>query len=640
MDRVNSLLTDGHHDTGGDSGLFEDTQGPLVLGSWGRRMSKRYVAETDYRIERAGKQRHTVIYDGIMESAGEPNQESIGVDTAGLSASGGGQINRRKSMLNSMRLFKTKAISEGDQIMGAPEPKSLATIKAKPVHDEGGCCMGRLSKFTEHTTTSPGENEMDEQEEALKLVQEQRQLSEPTDLFKVLMLGEKQDTDVSRSASMSSPTKAPLGRTLSKLLFNPPKKLTIAGPRVLGLRLSPEKDKSPGDTKPVPILARSPSVHVGGTRFEMISPPPRAFRSPLLTIVQPPKSIPPQSASKNFSTLPQKLTEFYLLLCLPKKLRKKIFALVIVAKHEILVCTCGFCSFTNGCKQPAVTQVSQQLRREALPIFYGENKFVFRGSYSWQDNGKVPVWLRAMSQPTRDLIRHIEVCTADTANAVCMMAMMGFRMSHRLTKLQSSNLGMALNSGKICMTFAAKCPPAEEVDEEFPVAVAEKKVSEEAVEEFQLPTIRKVSSIHLWDCEGNVAESWKIGVPEEPEAKKSFELLNEVDDSTSLCSSVCTVGTSILDLSAVEEDILARGDVARSARKRVAVTQQDSEEVLVKKKARLSKEIDGQIEELDSIGNLIFREDDDFTEPCAEVRSKQRYSVGMDIVRASSGSFA
>ena len=221
---------------------------------------------------------------------------------------------------------------------------------------------------------------------------------------------------------------------------------------------------------------------------------------------------------------------------------------------------------------------------------------MLRGTYSWHNNSKAPAWLRVMSQSTRDLIRHIEVCTADLASAVCMMAVMGFRMLHQLPKRQRLNLGTALDGGTIWMTFSAACPLAEESEDE--------PVPDIAVKSLELPSLRKVSSIRLWDCEGNIADSWDVEAREQPTVKKSLELLDEMDNNDSLCSSICTVGTSVLDLCTVGEEVLARGDVAKSTRRRTLIQQQVPDKARDGKRKRISQEIDDYLEELDGLGGL------------------------------------
>ncbi|KAI9714822.1 MAG: hypothetical protein M1820_000111 [Bogoriella megaspora] len=61
--------------------------------------------------------------------------------------------------------------------------------------------------------------------------------------------------------------------------------------------------------------------------------------------------------------------------------------------------------------QPAITRTSRQLRREALPIFYGKN--IFRDE-DWDRTGSpfesdFVIWLDRIGKQNRQLLRHIEL---------------------------------------------------------------------------------------------------------------------------------------------------------------------------------------------------------------------------------------
>ena len=348
MNETNISSANGHDNS--DSGLIDSTQGLLAVGSWGRRLNKRYVAEAEYRDGCVSKQRDIGVYDGIQEVAGEMDDEPMGITTTITGAASGKQVQRRKSILNNMGMFKARGISKEGQSMRAPEAQILEVIEAKPGHEGGGKKSRRVSKFIEHTTTVAGDTKSDEQGEAtesataLSLLstnsdipsRKQRQLSEPTEMFKVLMLGEKQRTIAYRTGSQLSAATVPLKRTLSKLC--PPRMAAINIPAVLHIGLSPQKDKVTGGTDVVPRPAGPGTVRVNGVQFDMMTPQSKALPS----ITQTPRRVPPRTTSRNFNVLPPKLTKFFLLPKLPQKIRKKIFALIIVAKHEILVCTCGY----------------------------------------------------------------------------------------------------------------------------------------------------------------------------------------------------------------------------------------------------------------------------------------------------------
>ena len=92
-------------------------------------------------------------------------------------------------------------------------------------------------------------------------------------------------------------------------------------------------------------------------------------------------------------------------------------------------------------------------------MYYSENKFMLYGKYDWYV--AAPRFLRALDLSTRNLIKHIEIPTLDLASAVCMMATMGFQMSHRLSRHQHVSMSMIEGKVEIWLTFAAITPYTE-----------------------------------------------------------------------------------------------------------------------------------------------------------------------------------
>ena len=113
----------------------------------------------------------------------------------------------------------------------------------------------------------------------------------------------------------------------------------------------------------------------------------------------------------------------------PDSARVKIYEMFLIAEHELIICPCDI----NPCKpaqQPVILRVCSTIRKEALPIYYRENRFMIRGCFDRISAS--PSWLKVLPQSTRDMITHVEISTKDFSNAVVMMCNIGFKLSRRM----------------------------------------------------------------------------------------------------------------------------------------------------------------------------------------------------------------
>lgn len=101
------------------------------------------------------------------------------------------------------------------------------------------------------------------------------------------------------------------------------------------------------------------------------------------------------------------------LLRLPAELRNRIYSFAVVAEQRLEVLPKHGSSHLNKqLVQPALSQVSAQLRCEVLPIFYGENSFQLKLTHG---SHRAPlellfVWLRSIGKNNCDLIRNLHAC--------------------------------------------------------------------------------------------------------------------------------------------------------------------------------------------------------------------------------------
>ncbi|KAK3114192.1 hypothetical protein LTR53_007734 [Teratosphaeriaceae sp. CCFEE 6253] len=307
--------------------------------------------------------------------------------------------------------------------------------------------------------------------------------------------------------------------------------------------------KVPSLHVPIPIKLRSPrrtvsvsrgtrTVSVQGTRFDLIEPAKKQTQQP------PVVARPPRTTSKNFSLpLPRADGPYKSLdtptaavepvdtrdfMGLPLAVRYKIYSLLIICDHEVFICVCCPCS-VSAHKQPALALVNRTLRSEILPIYYGENRFMIRGEYDWDT--KAPAWLRCLQPSTRDLIKRVEISTRDLSSAVCMMATLGFALSHALPFEGKLGLLREVQDCPLWMTFTA---------------IGRKVHAYE-----NLPEIKRLVPLSIWDIT-HVRDSVHV-----PEAEP---------DSRSIVT-VETVSTGVLDLDQYD-GVIGQGLQARQVRGR------------------------------------------------------------------------
>ncbi|RMZ10413.1 hypothetical protein D0862_03286 [Hortaea werneckii] len=323
------------------------------------------------------------------------------------------------------------------------------------------------------------------------------------------------------------------------------------------------------------------SYHVKGTRFELIKPPMPISRL----------EVPPRGASKNFS-MPGRQTSG--LERLPEELRKRIFGLVLVESHERLVCGCGKCDVDAVSVQPPLTMTSRQFRREALSVYYQENRFLLKGTYDYRD--QAPAWLFTLPQSSRNMLRHVEINTHDVIGAIAMMDTLGLQLAYRLPRKEHLLVMSNVERQTIWLTFTASEPNRE-------VGRAE----------------TAATPLRVWD-------------DEERFVLQGGHASTGNQDNISTSS---TVGTSILDHK-FEQDgdydtaeyqhavILGRGMMARKARGKMVTISSPSKSA--KKFTGLKPAVCGKLPKAPKSRKTL--------EPAAS--PVRRYSVGREILRASS----
>ncbi|KAK4547333.1 hypothetical protein LTR36_000989 [Oleoguttula mirabilis] len=610
MKRVASFLANQRVDCPSDA-----EEKPPGMMSFGRRMNKRSVALED-----------------IEEMEGEEAKNMpIGYTTtvSGKSSSGYGK-NR-----------KVVPAGRGTMMEAGPEPAA----------EQGEKRVSRESKFTEHMfspshkrindrkrvngslTSSPSPMAFDTAVivSPNKRAKRHTALIEPTAEFAALMLG---GPSKKRRATVSSHHSTPTKQAGPNVYISTPnKKDSPSTPTSFSKIWSPrskqmlKKNTASGSTASGPM-----SYTMGdGTCFEFPKPPTGRPSLPPGGFPQLP--VPPRVTSRNFSLIQYKVKTPASLQTLPQEIRNTIFELVLVADHEVIICTCGFCSQICATQQPAIAKVNRKLRNEALPIFYGGNKFMIRCVYKWKD--PAPVWLRVLSQKSRDMIEHVEIETRDIASAVCMMATLGYQLSQRLPRKQYLAVMSGMTSDTMWMTFTAINKVMEEYALPTPKPPSELK---------PLLELRPQSSIHLWD-----------------DVNKNMAALRQLDgaDETSLR----TIGTSILDIDA-NEQVIMHGEVARSARQahgnRYATVDSEefdevpgpawegSQSVIAEEdeceyedESESAMVDDSEEFELTSFERMLFHRHDDYLQQRADFQSTTHpYSIGEEVVRASSDTFA
>ncbi|QIX02233.1 hypothetical protein AMS68_007750 [Peltaster fructicola] len=107
------------------------------------------------------------------------------------------------------------------------------------------------------------------------------------------------------------------------------------------------------------------------------------------------------------------------ILVLPRKIRERIWRLVLVKPHNIVVCGCRYCLRLGDFYTP-LTQVSRSIRAETLTIFYGDNRFITPIGHDTSKS--IYAWLLAMGIDCRSSIRHLEMPSLDIRTTATNMA--------------------------------------------------------------------------------------------------------------------------------------------------------------------------------------------------------------------------
>ncbi|KAI7317496.1 hypothetical protein KC315_g10376 [Hortaea werneckii] len=325
------------------------------------------------------------------------------------------------------------------------------------------------------------------------------------------------------------------------------------------------------------------SYHVKGTRFELLKPPVPTSRL----------QVPPRGASKNFS-MPRRQKSG--LERLPQELRKRIFGLVLVESRELLVCGCGKCDVDGVSVQPPLTMTSRQFRSEALSVYYKENRFLLKGTYDYRD--QAPAWLAALSQSSRNMLRHVEINTHDVIGAIAMMATLGLQLAYYLPRKEHLLLIFNVERQTIWLTFTASEPNRAEIGKAETIPA---------------------TPLRVWDDEGRTLL---------PRGYASAGNLDNISTSS-------TVGTSILDHK-FEQDggydtaehqhavIFGRGMIARKARGKMVTISSPSKSA--KKLTGLKPTVCAKLPKAPKSRKALL--------PAPS--PVRRYSVGREILRASS----
>ncbi|KAI7195307.1 hypothetical protein KC363_g1618 [Hortaea werneckii] len=325
------------------------------------------------------------------------------------------------------------------------------------------------------------------------------------------------------------------------------------------------------------------SYHVKGTRFELLKPPVPTSRL----------QVPPRGASKNFS-MPRRQKSG--LERLQKELRKRIFGLVLVESRELLVCGCGKCDVDAVSVQPPLSMTNRQFRSEALSVYYKENRFLLKGTYDYRD--QLPAWLAALSQSSRNMLRHVEINTHDVIGAIAMMATLGLQLAYYLPRREHLLVMSNVERQTIWLTFTASEPNRAETGK---------------------AETNPATPLRVWDDE------------ERSLLPRGYASAGNLDN----ISTSSTVGTSILDHK-FEQDggydtaehqqavIFGRGMIARKARGKMVTI--SSPPKSAKKLTGLKPAVCAKLPKAPKSRKALL--------PAPS--PVRRYSVGREILRASS----
>ncbi|KAK5722530.1 hypothetical protein LTR15_005761 [Elasticomyces elasticus] len=438
-------------------------------GSFGRRMSKRYDNESVYLQQRAG-----LAVDHGAELEAEVVPPSVELSD--------GEICMRSAKEAMMRDYSKNYAKEGFVVGGGGEGTAVWHPSLSPLENV-------TAKTRMHLLGTDDPKETEKLARKVSRARKQHDngsLSDTTTETRMLMVGpisadELHEPDPKQSRSERRKSKfmeqglSPGNRRIDdysrEQTATPIRALSLnmKKTRMLALKtpsvklLPPIKKLSPKRT-----MSLSPGmnhVSVDGTAFDILQPGSPSAKKIDLSNFLPQRE---RGISRNFSLpwmgaqdhptafgLPPATVEYERkidFMSLPFDVRNKIYGLIVVAPHDIVVCACGVCSWTLS-KQPVLSKVTRQIRAEVLPLFYGENHFVLRGDYDWKLTA--PAFLRALSQNSRTLVKHVEISTKDITSAICMMATLGFCLSHRLPGRDRVAIMCDLPGSTIYMTFTS-----------------------------------------------------------------------------------------------------------------------------------------------------------------------------------------
>lgn len=211
-----------------------------------------------------------------------------------------------------------------------------------------------------------------------------------------------------------------------------------------------------------------------------------------------------------------------------------------------------------------------------------------------------PRWLRALDKSTRNRISHVEIATQDIAETVCMMATLGFKLSHRLSREQYLAVMSDLRDMVIWLTFK----PIEQLPHiDFELLKIPK--GKRGGIDFKLPEIPKVS---VWteaeESDASTIDPSSDGSTIKPSSRQRDSM-----------ASLASISTSVLSLGSDDagEDVIRQGVVAR--------------------RAELVRVVDMD-EEADGAGRKAFEADRAVVRPR---RSSSKFSFGQEILRRVTG---
>ncbi|KAK0959995.1 hypothetical protein LTS16_011875 [Friedmanniomyces endolithicus] len=494
-------------------------------GTFGRRFSKRHAVEARFNEERRdkGKQVRSSgrVLPGIAELEGDWVQ--------GIS---------ERSAAETCVETARKAMRPGMETrVGADKGEGMAIVKWDP-------SLSPLENVTDRTRMHLlGTSDEREIEKAVRKKQRAKRaesgpLPDTTTETRMLMIGlispeeanaasptqqhrrelKFREQDLGSSNDGHSPTQSVQSTVQDQVISRKKSRgLLIRAPSLKLTR--PVKRLSPRKTITIPSGTRS--ISIDGTDFDLVQPV-KGQKERTRTL-----GIPPRGTSRNYSLpltaiqeapqsfgLPPSTVTYYrkmTFMSLPFNVRIKIYNPLVIANHDVFVCQCGLCAWSSS-RQPALALVTHQIRSEVLPIYYGENRFMVLEEVDWRISA--PIFLRALTPSSRNLIKHVEISTTDMTSTMCMMALLGFTLSHRLPTPGRGDLLSEVEHSAIFLTFAA--------------------ISRRVQAYERLPEIQVMPAITLWE-----EEPRSLGLEVDGAGDAG-------DDAASISSSAGTVGTAIM----------------------------------------------------------------------------------------------